>query len=59
MEAIEANQRSILIAQGINGAHIAEDRRFALGLYANVMHVVVFDDVVLRGGGAVTPSPAD
>src|SRR5271157_1828211 len=59
VEAVEADDRTFLVAQGINTAHIAEYWRLAVGSHADVMDVIVLDDVPRGRRLCIAPSPTD
>ena len=59
VEAVEADDRAFLVAQSIDAAHVAENRRFVIGFHADVMDMVVLHDVPLGRRPAIAPGPAD
>ena len=59
VKPVEADQRALLIAQCIDAGHVAEDRLESVGFDADVVDVVVFHRIALRGRRTVAPGPAD
>ena len=59
MPEIVANGSAGLFAQGIDAAHVAEDRAVAVGFDADMVDMVELDGVVAGAGVAVAPGPAN
>src|SRR5208283_1788154 len=57
VETVEANDRAFLVPERIDAGHVAEKRLRAVGFHADVVDVIVLDDIPLGRRLRVTPSP--
>jgi len=59
VEPVVSDDRAVLDAEGVNSAHVAQNRSVAVAAFADVMDMVELNDVAPCQRASIAPSPTD